>query len=220
MTRQQERLMENLAANAHVQRVKLTLVQHAVLLGSIVFMLWLIEGVDRLWLGGGLDYYGIRPRTMIGLRNIVLSPFLHAGFGHLLANTLPFLLLGWFVMLRSTREFFLVTLIVTVVSGVGVWLFGAGNSVHIGISGVIFGYLGYLLFRGYLERSVVGIALALLAIFFYGGMIFGVLPFQAGISWLGHLFGFLGGILAARILLQQNGHRRDTEGVSQGWSGP
>ncbi len=94
----------------------------------------------------------------------------------------------------------MVTLITATISGLGIWLFGAANSVHIGISGVIFGYLGYLLFRGYFERSIVAIILAVLATIFYGGMIFGILPLRDGVSWLGHLFGLIGGVLAAYMV--------------------
>jgi membrane associated rhomboid family serine protease len=202
-------MMNQLTDNPHVQarvrRVKGTLLQHAVILGGLVMLLWTIEFMDWLIWQGRLDFFGIMPRTAIGLRNIALSPFLHDGPIHLMANTLPLLLLGWFVMLRSTREFFVVTLMAATVSGLGIWLFGAANSIHIGFSGVIFGYLGYLLFRGYFERSIVAIVLAVLALIFYGGMIFGVLPIREGVSWLGHLFGLLGGILAAYVITRSNG---------------
>ena len=134
-----------LSNNRHVQKVRSTLVQHVLILGSIVAALWMIEMLDLLIWGGELDYYGIQPRTLSGLRNIFVSPILHAGIGHLFTNTLPFLILGWFIMLRSTREFFFVTAVAVLVSGLGIWIFGASNSIHLGISGVVFGYLGYLL---------------------------------------------------------------------------
>ena len=187
-----------------VEKMRGNLVQHVLILGSIVSALWVIEAFDLLILRGELDYFGIYPRTWLGLRNIFVSPALHAGIGHLFANTLPFLMLGWFVMVRSTREFFFVSATAILVSGLGIWLFGATNSVHVGISGVVFGYLGFLLFRGYFERSVLAIVLALLAIFFYGGMIWGVLPLRDGVSWLGHLFGFAGGALAAYWITKDN----------------
>ena len=192
-----------LAENQHVQRVKLSLIQHAVILGGIVLVLWAVEVLDRMVFAGALDLYGISPRTWVGLRNIAISPFLHAGFGHLFANTLPLVVLGWLVMLRNTRDFFVVTFIAAVISGLGIWLFGASNTVHIGVSGVIFGYLGYLLWRGYLERSVVAIVLAVMALFFYGGMLWGVLPGREGVSWLGHLFGFAGGMIAAYVVTER-----------------
>ena len=91
---------------------------------GIVALLWLLEAIDLLIFRGRMDAFGVRPRTMTGLRGIVFAPFLHAGFGHLAANTIPFIVLGWLVMLRSTGDFFVVTAVSAAVSGLGVWLFG------------------------------------------------------------------------------------------------
>lgn len=132
---------------------------HVVVLGGIVGLLWLIEIVD-VFLGGRLNFYGIIPRTSIGLRGILFAPFLHANFAHLISNTIPFVTLGWFVMLRETSDFFLVSTIVALASGIGVWIFGAPG-VHLGASGVIFGYFGFLLSRAYFERSALAVALSL-----------------------------------------------------------
>jgi len=173
---------------------------HTTILGGAIAIMWILEIIDLFFLRGRLNAYGIRPHTIIGLRGILFAPFLHAGLGHLIANTIPFLTLGWLIMLRETSDFFIVTAITTLVSGLGVWLFGNPYSVHIGASGVVFGYLGFLLLRGYFERSFIAIALSLIVGFFYGGVIWGILPTQRGISWEGHLFGFIGGILAARLL--------------------
>jgi len=173
---------------------------HTTILGGAIAIMWILEIIDLFFLRGRLNAYGIRPHTIIGLRGILFAPFLHAGLGHLIANTIPFLTLGWLIMLRETSDFFIVTAITTLVSGLGVWLFGNPYSVHIGASGVVFGYLGFLLLRGYFERSFIAIALSLIVGFFYSGVIWGILPTQRGISWEGHLFGFIGGILAARLL--------------------
>jgi membrane associated rhomboid family serine protease len=167
------------------------------LLVALVALIWVIEVVDLLLWGVNLDSFGIRPRTLYGLRNIVLAPFLHYGFGHLIANSVPFLILGWFVILRGTQEFFRVSLIALLVSGVAIWLLGGPRTIHLGLSGVIFGYLGYLLGRGYFERSAFSLLIAALALLFYGAMLWGLLIWQPGVSWLGHTFGFLGGGLAA-----------------------
>ncbi|MBW4576163.1 MAG: rhomboid family intramembrane serine protease [Aphanothece sp. CMT-3BRIN-NPC111] len=185
-------------ANAIASELK----TQAIILGGFIVIIWILEIVDLLW-GGRLNAYGIRPRSIIGLRGILFAPFLHRDFGHLIANTIPFLTLGWLIMLRETRDFFVVTAVTIFISGFGVWLFGAPNTIHIGASGVIFGYLGFLLLRGYFERSVVSILLSLIVGFLYGGVIWGVLPSQPGISWEGHLFGFLGGVLAARLLARR-----------------
>lgn len=170
------------------------------ILGGFIALLWILEIVDVFFLRGALNAYGIIPHNIIGLRGILFAPFLHGGFGHLMANTVPFLTLGWLIMLREISDFFAVTLITTLVSGLGVWLIAPPNTLHIGASGLIFGYLGFLLLRGYFERSAVAILLSLFVGVVYGSLIWGVLPLQYGISWQGHLFGFIGGGLAARLL--------------------
>ncbi|BAS57284.1 MULTISPECIES: rhomboid family intramembrane serine protease [Leptolyngbya] len=171
---------------------------HIAILGTIVAAMWLLEFVD-IALGGRLNYLGIYPRSTIGLRGILLAPFLHLNFQHLISNTIPFVVMGWFVMLRGIPEFFKVSVIVALASGIGTWLFGSAG-LHIGASGVVFGYFGFLLSRAYFERSSLSIALSLAVGLLYGGLIWGVLPGRFGISWEGHLFGFLGGIYAAREL--------------------
>lgn len=184
--------------NVRLQNVRSELVTHLLVLGGTLLLLWALELVDQLFWREMLDFYGIQPRTAAGLRHLFLAPFLHKGFAHLLANTAPFLVLGWFVLLRGVRTFFFVSVMVALISGLGVWLLGMSATIHIGLSGILFGYLGYLLFRGYFERSLPAISLALIAGFLYGGMLWGVLPLQPNVSWLGHLFGFVGGGLAAR----------------------
>ena len=112
---------------------------------------------------------------------------------------MPLLILCWLVLLRGLRDFVDATVLAALISGLGIWAFGASNSIHIGASGLVFGYLGYLTARGYFERSLVAVSLAAAALLLYGGLLIGVLPSRAGVSWLGHLFGFLGGILAAYL---------------------
>jgi len=168
-----------------------------IILGSLVILLWFLELIDWLLFGVNLDALGIAPRRLWGLRGILFAPFLHVGFTHLAANTLPLLVLGWFVMLRGLREFTWVTAVSILVSGLGTWLIGPTNSVHLGASGLIFGYFGYLLLRGYFERSWPSILGSILIGLLYGGMLFGILPQGMGISWQAHLFGFIGGGLAA-----------------------
>lgn len=170
---------------------------------GLVMLLWSIEIVDWLVFRGYLDqWFGIRPREMAGLWGIVFAPFLHGNFGHLFANTLPLVTLSWLVMLRKTSDWLIVSIIAALCSGLGTWLIGANNSTHIGASGVIFGYFGFLLLRGYFERSFVAIAFSLLVTVLYGSLLFGTVPFlnAPNISWEGHLFGFLGGVLAAWLL--------------------
>ena len=172
------------------------------ILGGFVAIMWILEIAD-LVLGGALNAYGIAPHNIIGLRGILFAPFLHGGLGHLIANTIPFIVLGWFVMLQQTRDFFVVSAITMLVSGLGTWVFGSPNSVHIGASGLIFGYLGFLLLRGYFERNFPSILLSITVGILYGSTIWGVLPTRPGISWEGHLFGFIGGVIAARLLARK-----------------
>ena len=113
---------------------------------------------------------------------------------------MPFLVLGWFVLAGRKGDFFLVSVIVIVLGGAGVWLMAPLESVHIGASGLIFGYLGFLLSRGLFERSLGSILVAVVVGLLYGGLVFGVLPGEPGVSWQGHLFGFVGGAIAAKLL--------------------
>ena len=173
------------------------------IISSFVVLFWAIEIISQSFFGDRLDYFGIIPRNIVGLRGIVLSPFLHADFAHLLANTFPFAVLGWLVMLQETRDFFIVSLFSMLFSGVGVWLFAQPNSITVGASGVIFGYLGFLMFRGIFQRNIPSIAVSLLVFFLYGGMIWGVLPSSPHISWMAHLFGFIGGVWTARMMAKK-----------------
>lgn len=172
------------------------------LLGAPLALMWAIELLNTL-AGHALDAWGIVPRTETGLVGIVCAPFLHGSIAHLASNSLPFLVLGWFVMLWRVSDFIWVSLVVAVVAGLGTWLIAPSGTVHVGASGVIFGYLGFLLARGYFERSLSSILLSLGVGALYGGVLFGVLPGQAGISWQGHLFGFIGGVIAARVLAKR-----------------
>jgi membrane associated rhomboid family serine protease len=172
----------------------------AAILGGMVLLMWLLELVDVMVFRGGLNGYGVMPRTWSGLRGIVFMPFLHGGLAHLLANTGPFLVLGWLVMVRRTADFVFVTVVVMLVSGLGVWLVGPSRSIVIGASGLIFGYFGFLLLRVYFDRQVVSFLLAVVVFLLYGTILWGVLPQMPGVSWQAHLFGFVGGVVAARAL--------------------
>lgn len=164
---------------------------------GIIGILWIVHIVNINLFGGRLVLYGIYPRRLQGLQGILWAPFLHGNFMHLIANTIPLFTLGGLIMLGKRENFFLVTLAAALMSGLGTWLIGAPNSLHIGASGVIFGYFGYLLLGGYFDRSVFAIASSVIVIIFYGSYLWGVLPNQPGVSWEGHLFGFIGGGVAA-----------------------
>ncbi len=172
----------------------------AIILAGFIALIWLVELIDWIIFDHSLDAYGIKPRSISGLKGIFFMPFLHANFGHVLANTVPFIILGALVMMRRVRDFFIISLIIILVSGLGVWLFGGTGTVHIGASALVFGYLGFLLLRAYFEWSLTSIIIAVAVGLMYSGLIWGVLPVNPGISWQGHLFGFLGGVLAAYLL--------------------
>jgi membrane associated rhomboid family serine protease len=171
---------------------------HVGILGGFVGLLWVIQLVNAA-LGGALANFGIHPRTIAGLVGILFAPFIHANFAHLIANTVPFAVLGFFVMARRKRDLFIVSALSALVGGLGIWLIAPALSVHVGASILIFGFLGFLLSRGIFERRFWPILGSIVVFFLYGGALFGVLPGQEGISWQGHLFGLLGGVLAARL---------------------
>lgn len=182
-----------------------------IILGVFLAIFWGLELIDQVLLHQALDKYGIRPRTGEGLIGIFFAPFLHVGFAHVTSNSVPFLVMGWLLLIRGTGQFFLVVGLVTVMEGMGVWLIGASNSVHLGASGVVFGFFGFLLVAGILERSLKSILSALIVGFAYGGIVWGVLPTQRGVSWEGHLFGMLSGGLIAYWMV---GHEKKEESKS------
>ena len=192
----------NLMSQGSRQEIK----TQAIILATFVAIFWLLEILDQFVFRGSLDIFGIIPHQVIGLRGILFAPFLHGDFPHLIANTVPFLILGWLVMLQETSDFFIVTGLTMLVGGLGVWLFAAPGYIHIGASILIFGYLGFLLLRGYFQRNIPSILLSILVFLLYGGTIWGVLPSRPGISWQGHLFGFLGGVLAAKLIATEKKH--------------
>lgn len=163
-------------------------------------VLWVAELVDLLVFSGALDGFGVRPREVAGLIGVLAHPFLHGGLGHLVSNTVGFALLAPLVIARGRRHYVLVWLVGTLLGGLGVWLVGRGGSVHIGASGVVFALFGYLLSAGWFERRFGTIVLSVFVLLVYGGMIYGVLPGQVGVSWECHLFGFLSGVLMAKLL--------------------
>lgn len=150
--------------------------------------------------GGTLLGFGIHPRTAQGLWGILAAPFLHANLQHLISNSVPLVLLGWLVMLRDSRHFIPVTLIAALASGLMAWTLGAPGSVHVGASGVVFGYFGFLVLAGWYARSLSAVLISVGVVALWGGVILGVLPGQPGISWQSHLGGFIGGWLAAKWL--------------------
>ncbi len=186
-----------------------TFLDNGVLLLGLAFIAWILELVDWMLRTSSpdgsftLDRFGILPRNPHSLVGIVTSHWLHGGFTHLVSNTVPFIILGGFVLLGGRALFWKVSFLVSLLGGAALWCCG-GPGNHLGASLVIFGYLGFLLTRGIFEKSALWISIAVITLVLYGGMIFGVLPSQDGVSWEGHLFGFFSGILAAKLLVPKN----------------
>jgi membrane associated rhomboid family serine protease len=175
--------------NGHKEQTKILL--------TMFLAMWGIFAITSIT-GGGLLWLGVIPRSVLGLRGLLFAPFLHGSLTHIVSNSIPFLILGWLVILRDPRHFLPVTLIAMIGSGLTAWLVGAPGSVHIGASGVIFGYLGFLMLAGWWARNFLSIALSLIVIALWGGMVVGVMPMSAGVSWQAHLGGLIAGIYAAR----------------------
>jgi len=177
---------------------------------AMAALMWMTEIVDEIGFGD-LDRYGIHPRDVDGLPEILAAPFLHAGFGHLISNTVPFLAMGAAIALGGLMRVALVTLVIALVSGFGTWLIASANSVHLGASGVVFGYATYLVARGLLSRRLVELGVGALVVGVWGiGLLQGLLP-QERISWQAHLFGAIGGVIAAG-LFSRRGSRAPAAG--------
>jgi len=161
----------------------------------IIGILWLIELYNSS-VGHSLGVWGIHPRTVDGLFGILVWPLLHANMSHLIANTLPFAILSWFILLRGFREYILVTIGITLLAGLATWLF-ARSAIHIGASGLIFGYFGFLVAAAWYEKSLSSFVFAFLTVFLYGGIVWGIFPQGPQVSWEGHFFGLVAGIILA-----------------------
>lgn len=169
------------------------------LVGAMVVVMWVVEVVNAVD-HYSLSRFGIRPRQGDGLDGIVFSPFLHGSWSHLIGNTVPFVVLGGLIALSGLLRVALVTGLVAFIGGLGTWLVASENSVHIGASGVVFGYAGYLVARGIFTRSLLHLAVGAAVAAVWGTtLVSGLVPHD-GISWQGHLFGAIGGLVAARVL--------------------
>ncbi|WP_350276187.1 rhomboid family intramembrane serine protease [Kribbella sp. HUAS MG21] len=177
------------------------------LLVALLGLMWLSEIVDTA-LQGQLDQYGIISRESQGLVGILTAPFLHLGFGHLISNTLPLVTLGALIAIGGAARLFSVTAIVTVIGGFGTWLISPPNTITIGASGLVFGYASYLILRGLFNRRLGQVLLGVVVVMVWGSALLGGLLPQAGISWQGHLFGGIAGVLAAWILADDKQQQR------------
>ncbi len=173
--------------------------QGVLLVLSMLVVMWVVEIVDQID-NNRLERFGIEPRDVDGLTGVVAAPFLHGDWGHLIGNSVPFAILGATIALNGAVRLALVTAIVAVVGGLGTWLVAPANTVHIGASGLVFGFAAYLIFRGLFSRSWMHLGVGIVVGFVYGTTLAGGLIPQDGISWQGHLFGGIGGVVAAKLL--------------------
>ena len=173
---------------------------------NLITSLWVTASIWIVFLANFIIFFaefknfGIRPRDPAGLIGIPLSPFLHANWGHLISNSIPLFILT-FIILHFYKKLWLpVTIFSVLLGGTAVWALAQSDSNHIGASGVIFSYIGFILFSGIFRRSFKSILIGVIILFLYGGVLIkGIMPGQEGISWQGHLFGAIAGVIAAYI---------------------
>ena len=173
--------------------------QGIVLVAAMVAVMWVVEVIDQI-AGGSLDQYGIEPHDPDGLVGIFTAPFLHAGWGHLIGNTIPFVLLGVTIALSGLVRVAAATAIVVLIGGFGTWLIAPSGTDHIGASGVVFGYATYLIARGLFSRNLLHLGVGVAVVAVYGTTLLTGLAPRDGISWQGHLCGGIAGVIAARLL--------------------
>ena len=171
-------------------------------LATIILILWGIQFLNHIS-GYRLNLLGILPRTFHGLIGIVAAPFLHGSWQHLFFNTIPLVVLGALILVNGKQQFFEISTIIILASGFATWLFGR-RALHVGASGVILGYWGFLLFSAYEEKSALGFVLGFLCLYYFGGLVLNLFPTEEKVSWEGHVFGFFSGILASYLMIHNN----------------
>lgn len=170
---------------------------------GVAAVLWIVQGINS---AHRLTQYGLRPRDAVGLRGVVTEPFLHSGWHHLFSNTVPLIAIGWVLLLAGVRTWLIVTAFVVLVGGLLTWLVAPGDQIIVGASGMVFGWLGYLLARAVFSREFKWIAVAVVVLFFFGTLLFGLFPtWRSDISWQAHGCGFVAGIGAAALLHRRRG---------------
>lgn len=176
-------------------RTHISLKSELQLVGTLLLLVTAVEIVN-LVLGRSLNSFGLVPRDAFGAIGIAFAPFLHGNLMHYFSNIIPLGIFSFLLLQHGAVRFWLVSISIIVMSGLLVWLFGRTAS-HVGASGLIFGYFGYLLVAGFVSKEIKLILVSAFIAIFYGGMIWGVLPGMPFVSWEFHLFGFIAGVLCA-----------------------
>jgi membrane associated rhomboid family serine protease len=171
-----------------------------IIMVSVAALLWVIQIVNAAN-NYTLDHrFALRPRRLDGLWGVVTEPFLHASYGHMLSNTIPLIGIGWLLMLSGLRMWLTVSALVLVVGGLATWLVAPSGFI-VGASGLVFGWLGYLIARAYFSRKLRWIFVAVVVLVFFGTLLNGLLPsFNSNVSWQAHVCGFAAGIAAGAVL--------------------
>jgi membrane associated rhomboid family serine protease len=178
-----------------LQAIILSVKQNSVFVFGIIGLLLFINIINRIF-GDRLNLLGIIPRTTHGLIGIFSSPFLHRDFNHLFFNSIPLFVLANLVLLDGRTVFYIVSTMITVLSGFSIWIIGR-RAIHIGASSIIMGYFGYLLANAYFQVTATTIILGILCLYYFGGLVLSLFPGERDVSWEGHVFGFLAGIATA-----------------------
>jgi membrane associated rhomboid family serine protease len=182
------------------------------LLAAMIGLMWVVQVVNSLD-SYRLDQDGIRPRQVSGLSGILFAPFLHVSYAHLLGNTVPFVILGATIALTDGMRLAWVTVIVGLVAGLGTWLIAGGGTTTVGASGLVFGYATYLIGRGVFSHRLLQLAIGVAVGLVFGlTLLYSLIP-RGGVSWQDHLFGALGGILAARGLTSRDSPGRPADSL-------
>jgi len=163
-------------------------------------VMWFVRLLDTFTPEGfSAAGYGIVPRTFDGLSGIAAAPFIHSSWAHLIANTIPFAVLGSFILINGIGEFLFVFFSTGLVAGLGTWLFAAPHTMHVGASGIVLGFMGFLLFRSVFDRRLTSAIITIAVAVLYASALASSLIPREDLSWTNHFFGFAGGIIAARL---------------------
>ena len=175
---------------------------NALFLMGITLCFWVITIIDQNTAQLNLTFeYGIKPKDTNGILGIFTAPLIHVNYAHLIGNTLPFMVLGGMVLCSGKRKFIFTTIVSGLISGIGIWLFAREGTVHAGSSTLIFSYLGFIIIQAWITRSCLSATLAIISGTLYGTLLLTLLINQNGISWHGHLFGLLGGLLSGLLII-------------------
>lgn len=166
----------------------------ALMLIAILWGFWFLNFI----LGYRLNYLGILPRHLFGLIGIPLHPLIHGSFNHLFFNSIPLFVLLTLILIGGLPNFICTTTSITLISGFAIWLFGR-SALHIGASGLVMGYLGYLLVHAYQQPSALSYVIAIICLYYFGSLLLSIFPKEEAVSWEGHLFGLLAGIATTYI---------------------